>query len=383
MAISGIDGLISGLPTADLIDAMIEGSRGATRVTEQRKVVYEARLEAVRNLNTRLLSARIDASVLKQPYTFQARSASSSSTSVLSAEANSNAIPGTYQLEVVNIAQTHQLATDGQSSETVDLGSGSVILQLGNGSQTTIDLTNASLNDIVTDINNADLGISASVINDGQSSPYRLVLQANESGLDNAITVSGTDDFAILFDQSGSQMTELSEALDASVKFGAGAGAITISNSSNSLTELIPGVTIELMEAGTTTISVGTDTGAAQTAISTFIDSVNNAIEYFRDNASFDSESGEAGILFSEGDLRRSVESLTRSLIDPIDGLSGSNLLSAIGIDIDQNTGLFSVDSTELASALATDPDAVRDMFINRGTSSDNGVQFAAMSADT
>ena len=56
---SGVDGLISGIQTADLIDSMIEGARGATRVTEQKKELYELRLESVRSLNTKLLSLPI------------------------------------------------------------------------------------------------------------------------------------------------------------------------------------------------------------------------------------------------------------------------------------------------------------------------------------
>ena len=94
----GVDGLASGLPTADLIDAMIEGARGATRLTENKKEIFELRLEAVRTLNTRLLSTRLDSAVLKQSSTFTSRVATSTNTDVMTAQANSNAIPGSYSL---------------------------------------------------------------------------------------------------------------------------------------------------------------------------------------------------------------------------------------------------------------------------------------------
>ena len=181
----GVDGLASGLPTADLIDAMIEGARGATRLTENKKAVYELRLEAVRNLNTRLLSARIDASSLKQQSTFTARVATSTNSDALTASANSNAIPGSYALDVLNIAQAHQIATAGQASNSQVIGDGDVIIQVGNGAQTTMSLTDASLDDIAQAINDEDIGVTASVINDGQANPYRLVIQSDDTGEDH------------------------------------------------------------------------------------------------------------------------------------------------------------------------------------------------------
>lgn len=378
----GVDGLASGLPTADLIDAMIEGARGATRLTENKKELYSLRLEAVRSLNTRLLTARLDGAVLKQQSTFTARVASSTNTDVLTADANANAIPGSYALQVVNIASAHQLAAQGQSSNNQVIGSGDIVLQVGNGTQTTLSLTDASLNEIASAINDEDLGITASVINDGQANPYRLVLQSDNTGDDYAITVSGTDDFATLMAQGN--MDELSEALDAQINFGAGAGAILIESDTNQLTELIPGVELTLVDAGSVTVNVGTDTSSAQESITTFVDSLNSAIEYFRTNASFDKETNEAGILFSENDIRRSIESLTRSITDPVEGLPSSlNMFSAIGIDVDRTSGLFTIDNDKLSSKLAADPDAVANLFMNRGESSDSSVQFAAMSAAT
>ena len=262
------------------------------------------------------------------------------------------------------------------------IGSGDVVLQVGNGTQTTISLSDASLEDIASAINDEDLGVTASVINDGQSNPYRLVLQSDNTGDDYAITVSGTDDFATLMNQGN--MDELSEALDASINFGSGGGAILIESDTNELTELIPGVDLTLVGAGTVTVNVGTDTSGAETAINTFVESLNSSIEYFRTNASYDTETNEAGILFSENDIRRSIESLTRSITDPVEGLpSDLNMFTAIGIDVDRNTGLFTVDSEKLNSKLTANPDGVANLFMNRGESSDSSVKFAAMSAAT
>ncbi len=379
---SGVDGLISGIPTAELIDSMIEGARGATRVTEQKKELYELRLESVRSLNTKLLSARLDATALKRPATFAARTASSSDSGVLGVTANSNAVPGTYSLNVVNIAQSHQLATAGQSSDSQIIGSGDIVLQVGNGTEATISVADASLQDIAAAINAEDMGLTASVVNDGQANPYRLIIQSNETGAANSITISGTDDLVNIVDQG--QMDEISEALDAEISFGAGAGAITVKSTTNKVENLIEGVSIDLVAAGSANITVGSGAGEAETAITTFIESLNSAISYFKDNASYDSDNNEAGILFSENDVRRSIESLSRALISPVEGLSNDlEMFTAIGVSVNRSTGLFEIDSDKLQSVLSSNPSGVSDLFVNRGESSHAGVEFATMSDAT
>ncbi len=381
--VTGVDGLVSGIPTGDIIDAMIAADRQVTVLSENKKVRYEAQLEAVQSFNTRLLSAQLDSGVLKRSSLYNQHTASSSDDSVMTATANSNALPGSSQLEVVSIATAHQMATKGQSSQTADMGSGSLSFQLGNGSQTVLNLTNASLNDIATAINDADAGVNASVINDGTGTPYRLVFQSAETGLENELTISGTGSFSSMFDQAGN-MDELTEAADASIKLGSGAGAIPITSSDNSIEDVVPGVTLDVKKVGTMTLTVETDVTEAQTAIETFVESVNSAIEYFNDNSKYNAETKEAGILFSETGLRRNVNDLTRTLLDAVPGLpSDSNTLSSIGITVNKDSGLFEIDTGKLTDALADDADSVRQLFSNTGTSSDTGVQFAALSEDT
>lgn len=382
MDVQGVDGLVSGLPTSEIIDSMIDAASGATRITEQKKELYELRLESVRSLNTKLLSARLDTTALKRPSTYMSRAVSSSDTGVVNATASANAVPGSYALTVVNIAQPHQLATQGQASENQIIGSGDIVLQLGNGAQKTISIADASLQDMASAINAQDMGITASVINDGQASPYRLIIQSNKTGSESAITISGTADFSNIVDQV--QMDEISEALDAEISFGSGAGAITVNSSSNQLDDLISGLTIDLVAAGSVNINVSTETADAETAITTFVESINSAIEYFRANSAYDSENNEAGILFSEGGLRRSLDQLSRTMMNPVEGLPGEmQMLTSIGVSINRTTGLFEIDTAQLQSALATNADGVKDLFVNRGVSSDSRIEFVAMTGKT
>ena len=94
--IQGVDGLISGLPTGDLIDSTIEAARAPARLLEAKSTINEAKLEAVRTLNLRSLSARLDVSSLRRSSTFDGVTANSSNDNAVSAQSTSSAVVGNY-----------------------------------------------------------------------------------------------------------------------------------------------------------------------------------------------------------------------------------------------------------------------------------------------
>src|SRR5699024_10632677 len=108
------------------------------------------------------------------------------------------ATPGRYSIEVGPLARAQSLVSSGRASLDESVGSGGQItLSLGNGAgeasaTTQIDIAEgeASLNGIRDAINAADIGVSASIINDGTDTPYRLVLSSAATGTDSQITVS-------------------------------------------------------------------------------------------------------------------------------------------------------------------------------------------------
>lgn len=389
VGLNTVDGLASGLDTTGIVDAVINAARGATRVTENRKALFEARLEAVRTLNTRLLSASLDASSMKAGGTFTSKSATVGSPSVLSATASTNTPNGTYEFEVVSLATAHQIATGalgGETSRTDDLGAGNLTLQVGNSSPLSIDLTAdaSSLDDIAAAINAAEAGVSAYVIDNGDATnPFQLVLQSAETGSDGAITITNADGgLASLF--ASGNLSELTAAGDAQLKLGSGPGAITLDQSSNTFAEIVPGLTLEAKAVGSTSVVVGTDTSKAKDAITNLVDSVNSALEYLNANTAYDPDTQEGGILISETDLRRGVNSLVATLFSADDRLPTSmNNVTSLGLGIDRDSGLITIDEEVLDAKLAAEPDAVANLFKSTGTSSDTGVEFAALNKPT
>ena len=189
-----IDGLMSGLDTGALIDAIMAVERRSVTLLEARQARVNVQLEAFRALNTKLLAFQTAAQALSGSSAFRARAVSVSDESILTATAASGAATGTCAVTVQALARAHQIASQGYAdTDTATLGTGTLQIQIGDGETTTIDVTSANntLAGLRDAINAADAGVTATIINDGSDAfSYRLVLTADATGLDNAISIT-------------------------------------------------------------------------------------------------------------------------------------------------------------------------------------------------
>lgn len=385
----GVSGLVSGINSADIIDALVEADRGANRLLEAQKTRLAAKLEAVQTFNTRLLTAQVDLSNLKRPGTFTAKTATSSHEDVVTATAASSAVSGTYRFEVLNRASAHQVATAGQPSLAASVGTGTISLQVGSGpvKEITIAAGASTLGDVATAINVAKAGVVASVVNDGSGN--RLVLQAQATGAANEIAISAVDDdggdgadLADLF----TGMTTLQDADDARIRIGSGPGAITLAKPTDTISDVFPGVTLNLKQAsvGEVSVTVAADTTTAKEAVAAFVESLNGAISYLKANSSYDPVTKEGGILITEGGLKRAMNTVVGNLLGADSSLAGSfTTLGSIGITIDRSSGAFAIDEAKLEAALQSDAEGVASLFNSRGTAADGGVSFATLGRAT
>lgn len=380
MASTSVDGLASGIKYNEIIDAMINADRASTAVMEKRKDTFQARLEAVRGLNTRLLSHQLDLASLSRPTLYTGRTASTSNAAALTATATGQASTGVYQFEVLSVAKASQVATAAQASASTNLGAGTIDLRLGAGAITTvaIDAGSSSLTSIAQAINAKNIGINASVIND--SGGARLLLASRDTGTASAITVSAGGALTAAF----SGLSTVQAAADAQVRIGSGGGAITLTQSNNTFKDVVQGVTLTAVAAGSSTITVGADTQGVKSAVKTFIESYNGIVQYMKDNAAYDPATNKAGVLFSEGDVRTRFNAVTQSLLQAVPGRPlDAATLTSIGVTIDRQSGKLSLDESVLDAKLAADPSGVSRIFANGGTSSDPGIQFALISDKT
>jgi len=223
-----------------------------------------------------------------------------------------------------------------------------------------------TLNDVVTKINSTTNLVSAGVINDGSvSNPYRLSLTSQLSGTRGEIVFDPGD-----VDIS---MNTLIPARDAVISLG-GTGAeipILITSSTNSLTNVIESVTIDLVgtDDDPVTISVSKDVDSIVEAISTFVDKFNDVLERIDELTAYNAETGERGVLLGDGTVLRIQSRLRSQLTTAVTGAdSAVQRLTDLGISVARD-GTLRFDEDEFREVFAAHPEAVEQFF----TLSDTG----------
>ena len=214
-------------------------------------------------LKSRLNSLQTQASSLARPQqsVFDRRAIASSNEALVTAAAGSAATPGVQSLRVLNLAQAHQIASQGFDDANSQVTSGTFQIQSGSSSATiTIDSSNNTLTGLARAINSAAVGVSATVINDGSDSrtqPFRLLLTSNNTGTDNAISITnsldadGSGAFRPNFDAThiGAAVVATNYSGTSSITSNAGAGGYSgVTNES---------FTFTMQNSGT----IGTDNG--------------------------------------------------------------------------------------------------------------------------
>jgi flagellar hook-associated protein 2 len=184
-------------------------------------------------------------------------------------------------------------------------------------------------------------------------------------------------------------------AANAQVQIGSGSGAITVQNSTNTLTNLIPGVTLSLQSAApgqTVQINVANDVSSIAKAITNFVDDYNTFASDFTTDTKYTAGSGTAagtaGPLNSYTSLIGIQNQVEQQLLSVTANLPAAmNNLSSLGITVD-SSGQLSVNQTQLNSALtggvsgATFND-VKNLFTLQGQSSSSGIQFSTGGTNT
>lgn len=378
-----IGGLISGIDTNTLLDQLYAVAQAPIRRLESRKQGLNAKSAAWSQFEALALTFRGLAVQLATPTGFRLYSATVSHGELVSASLGSNATPGTYTFTIQALAQTHQLVAQGYAdTDETSVGTGTVTIAVGGGEDVVVDVADLTLAELRDAINKAEAGVQAAIINDGSgASPYRLVLTSKTSGLDGEMAV--TVDLA---GGTAPSFSEMEAAQDAQVQLGSGAGAVTISSGSNTISGAIEGVTLNLLAVDAATpvmLTVSRDTAAVQGRIEAFVAAYNEAVDFFAAQFDFDPDTGWAGVLFGDYRLEGLQHDLARSVGNAIVGaMGGFASLSQIGIRVQAN-GRLMVESSTLASALSGSFDDVVGVFAARGATTHDDVTYLTGTSET
>jgi flagellar hook-associated protein 2 len=302
-------------------------------------------------------------------------SATASDTSVFSASAASTAAAGSYSINVTTLAKASKLAAAGQLSDTAPIGAGvsTVRFTVGTTDTDIAIAAGATLQDIRTAINAANIGVTATIINAGGGTPYRLALSSNSTGLSNAINkitvlTGGDADINNLLAYNPTENVPAPAPAVPMAQTVAAANAdftingIQIIKSSNTVTDAIDGVTLTLSkEATPATLTVARDTSAIRTAAAGFVDAYNALTSQLKSRSAYGNATTAAPVLAGDGTVRIMLDQL-RSIF--LTGASGGTLttLSQVGFST-QADGTLKLDSSKLTTAMTNDFADVTNLF--------------------
>jgi flagellar hook-associated protein 2 len=361
-----MSGLVSGFDWDTLVSQLIAAERQPIRQLQTKVTTLEKKSSAWTDINSKLYSLQTKVQALKTNSTFYSKKVTSSDETVATATATSSVSPGTYAVEVVRLAKAHTVVSNTYADTTTALGiTGNPVI---NGKTVAIEASD-SLTSIRNKINNtADIGVTASIV---QVSPteYGLVLVGKETGASNAISFTDDNDallsLGVLYDDGGTiKSNTTQEAVDAEVKV----NSLTISRSSNTITDAVGGLTLQLKSEGKTTVTVSNDTQKVVDAVKALVDEYNKVYDYIADKMSYDKDTKTAGLLMGETTLTQILSTIRRLVLDPVEGLTG-DIKSAS--DIGLSTGSFEsgdikhlqLDEDKLTKALESNLDDVARLF--------------------
>lgn len=376
-----IGGLSSGLQVEEIIQKLSQIEQRSIQPYQAQQRTLRDRLTAFQEANTRLLAVRDAASQLAGTPFFSNRTATSSDSDLLTAAAEIGATPGEYVVRVESLARAHQKLSQSYADlDNTTLGTGTLTLSAG-GKTTTIqvDSSNNTLRGLRDAINAANGSVRAAIIQESDSS-YRLMVSSKETGTANALTLEST-----LSGGTGPTFADLQTAQDATIKLGEGVSALTIVRGVNAIRDVIPGVTLNLAKADAgkpVTVSVEQDRSKIQEGVQKLVDQYNNAIDYFKKQFSYNSETGEGGVLLGDFTLKNAQDELMRVFSGVVAGVDGTQSLADLGLSFDSN-GKLALNGAKLQEKLTSDPDSVMRVFALSAESTHGGVQLVAAGAKT
>lgn len=346
-------GLNQGLDVQSTVNALVEAEQATEQPLINEESTYSSQQSAINNINNLLGSLETTVQALQDPLGgLAATTATSSNSNVLTATTTAGADAGSHTVLVNSLATTSSYDTAALASGTSTFATGQFTLQVGSGSPVTItvDSTNDTLNTLASYINSQDDGVTASVIND--ASGARLALVSNTSGAPGDLTISGNT--------TGLTFTKTSTGSNSSLTV----DGVPLNTTSNTVTGVIPGVTLELTGTSTNPVSltVGADTQKVSTAIGNFVSAYNSLIQAVNAQFTYTQGASSQPPLLSDVALGQVQQRLYRDVNYAISGNNGMTSLASLGITM-QSDGTLQVDNEKLDAALSSNSASVQNFF--------------------
>ncbi len=366
-------GVGSGLDVNSIVTQLMALERKPIDLLGVTKTKLDAQLSSFGKLQSAMSAVGDAARALTSASAWTPTTVSSSDAAAVSAISQGSSPPGNYSVEVSKLAAAQSVTSKVVPGPTSVLGTGTLTIELGkwftdppdftpNSGASSVSITIApgddTLEKIRDRINAAGAGISASIVND--SSGARLAIRSTQTGETNGFRIQVADDDGnngdasglsmLAFDPAGSnQMTPAQYASNAELTI----NNIPINSASNTLTDVLDGLTVNVQRVTTGPVNLGVsrDTATIKKTITDFATAYNTMVKLVREQTAYNEGSKTGGAL--QGD--RTAVGLLNQMRSMIGGSSGATTaftrLADIGLD-PQRDGTLKVVDSKLDGAL-------------------------------
>ena len=383
---------------ASLVSQLMSVERRPLTKLAQREAGIQSKITAYGNVKGALSGFQSSFANLNNLDTYKGVKVSSSDETQVKVTGTAIAPAGAHSVRITNLASAHAIATNNYPTPDTAIGTGTLTFQKGTfaggvftsnpGFATkAVNITAAqkTVTGIRDAVNAANIGVSASVVNDGTG--YRLVFSSTD-GSGNSLRLTASDGdgndtntaglSALAFDPAatvgnGKNLIEMRAAQDAIAII----DGMTVSSSSNVISSAIEGVTFTANSTSTSaaTVRIEPDSSAIKAGIDDFIKAYNDLTKQLKDLTNYDASTKQAGPLNGDSTLR-TLQAELRTLVTSKLSTTGSlQNLNDVGITLDRN-GLLQLDSAKLQKQIDLDRGAIAQLFAKAGQTSDSRVSF-------
>lgn len=391
MSTQGISfaGLASGLDSSAIIKSLVALERRPIGLLEQKKSRFDQQAKLFGTLRTKLDKLQELTKDLKLQSKVLDYTATADTENVVQLTAGDTAVPGTYNFKINRLAQAQTRASSSQASDATIFPGGTLRFSFAGASLQDLDITIVqepsgpplTLGEIAAQVSKKSDGkIKADVVFEGGATGgYRLTFTSGVEGEDGAFSVTESSGFGALNDlmaeMNRPKQADNSGLLVAAENAELELNGLIVQRSSNSITDIIPGVTVQL--TGTTDpgkdvkITVGTDIEKSAKKMQDWVDAYNEVVDFINEQSKVEVSQGDTGkettvtanALAGDSTLRSIRNRIRSFLSSSVDtGNEAVTMLSQIGIDSDRD-GRLKFDKSEFEDAVGEDSEAVTKIF--------------------
>lgn len=382
-------GIGSGLDIKSMVDAYVKAEIMPLQAKQDKRLSsVNTELSAVGQLKGHLANLQAALSQLSDLDKIYSLSQSISDTNALSATLTSQAIKGSYQIEIQKLAQQQSLASASFANKTSNVGSGTLSIAFGtyssdktsftpNASATTVSIAIApgtdSLAAICDAINHSDSGVTASIVEDNQGA--RLTITSPQTGENYAMKITGIPSLNYDPTSGTSPLTETVASQNSVVKI----NGLTLTQNTNELQNAIAGVTLNLKKSDsgkTIALNITDNKPQLTSLVNDFIKKYNDSMTFLTNLTGYNATTKQSGVFQGDPQFRNLKFNLNKWTTTP---LNQNNLslksLADIGI-VTNDQGLLELNQTKYQKVLDNHYQDIGVLFAKTATTTDSGVRI-------